>query len=623
MDNMRLLQSLGVLSFVLTHVQAAASSTGLTVSLTGIDYFLPPKPVAKISRCDELQSSFEDEMFVPITVVNAKGYGVDIASLTTGYNEDDVWQKGFMEALYIQGTSFKPTNSSTIVLSGISSGELAPGPYFVNTAGNIYEAWRLYSDVQGAFTESAIANGDGSYSVLPAGTMGQKQAIAVPSRLYFTRTAEKPLAGMRIGIKDIYDIKGLRTSNGNRAWYWLYPPSNATAPSVQNLIDAGAIIVGKMITSQFANGETATADWVDYHEAFNPRGDGYQDTSTSSSGAGAGTASYSWLDVSLGSDTGGSVRGPSQVQGLYGNRPSHGLVSLDHVMPMSPVLDTPGLLARNPHIWMEAAQAMYGPNMTVTSKYPTSIQTLGWPTEAKDIADQLFIDFLGNVTNFLGVKATAYNVSAEFDAANPDVAPLATFMNLTYALLISKQQTELVRKPFYADYAEKHDGRLPFVDPVPLARWGWGNNQTETLDDGIANKTMFQTWANETFLAPSPKTCSESLVMYVGSTAGTVYRNAYRDAPGVPLGWDNSRISIMAEVPDFVVPLGEAPYNSTITGHVEYLPVTADFMAAKGCDGMLFSLIADLYDTGILKESKAGGSGVTGGEILFRRNTWF
>jgi len=377
-----------------------------------------------------------------------------------------------------------------------------------------------------------------------------------------------------------------------------------------------------MITSQFANGETATADWVDYHESFNPRGDGYQDTSSSSSGGGAGTASYSWLDVSLGSDTGGSVRGPSQVQGLYGNRPSHGLISLDHVMPLSPLLDTPGLLARNPHIWKEAAQAMYGPNISITNSYPTSIQTLGWPTEADSIADQLLIDFLGNVTEFLSAKATAYNVSSEFNAANTDVAPLETFMNLTYALLITKQQTELVRKPFYADYAKKHNGRLPFVNPVPLARWGWGDNQTETLQDGITNKTMFQTWANETFLAPSPKTCSESLVMYVGSTAGTVYRNTYRNAPGIPLGFGNSRISVMAEVPDFVVPLGEAPYNSTVTGHVEYLPVTADLLSAKGCDGMLFSLIADLYDAGILKESKAGQSGVTGGEILLRRDVF-
>ncbi|PZD23651.1 GatA, Asp-tRNAAsnGlu-tRNAGln amidotransferase A subunit amidase [Pyrenophora tritici-repentis] len=616
---MNLFWSASIVSFVVTNARAAVSSTGFTVSLTDIDYFLPPKPVAKISRCDELQSTFGDELFVPFTVLNAKDSGFDIASLTAGYDEDDVWQTGFMEALYIQGSNSRSLNTSVTILSGISSCELAPGPYFINAAGNVYEAWRLYSDVQGAFTESAIASGDGSYSVLPAGTVGQKQAVAVPSRLYFTKTAEKPLAGMRIGIKDIYDIKGLRTSNGNRAWYWLYPPANITAPAVQNLIDAGAVIVGKMITSQFANGEV-TADWVDYHEAFNPRGDGYQDTSSSSSGGGAGTAAYSWLDISLGSDTGGSVRIPAQVQGLYGNRPSHGLVPLDHVMPLSPVLDTAGLLARNPHIWMEAAKAMYGPNITFTKDYPTSIQTLGWPTEADNVADQLLIDFLGNVTEFLGAKVTVYNISADFDAANPDVAPLATFLNLTYALLITKQQSELVKKPFYADYAEKHDGRLPFVNPVPLYRWAWGDNQTLTLEDGVANKTMFQTWANETFLVPSYQSCSESLVMYVGSTAGTVYRNAYRKPPGLPFGFDYSRISNMAEVPDFVVPLGDAPYNSTITGHVEYLPVTADLLVAKGCDGMLFSLIADLYDAGILKESKTGQSGVTGGDILLRRS---
>jgi hypothetical protein len=489
-----------------------------------------------------------------------------------------------------------PGNSTYTVLSGTASKVLNPGPYFINAAGQVYEAWRLFSDVQGAFTESVTAKGDGSYSVLPAGTVGQKLAIAVPSRLYFTKTAEKPLAGVRIGIKDIYDIKGLRTSNGNRAWYWLYPPANNTAPPVQNLIDAGAIIVGKMITSQFANGETATADWVDYHEAFNPRGDGYQDTSSSSSGGGAGTASYAWLDISLGSDTGGSVRGPSQVQGLYGNRPSHGLVSLDHTMPLSPVLDTPGLLARDPVVWMEAAQAMYGSNVTVSDTYPTSIKTLSWPTSASNAANRLLIDFLGNVTEYLQA-----NVSA---------------------LLITKQQIGLVRDPFYADYAAKNDGRRPFVNPVPLARWGWGANQTNTLEEAIANKTLFMDWANSTFLAPSLSTCSESLVMYVGSTAGANPRNVYLSPPGVPFGFSNSRISVMSEAPDFVVPIGEAPYNSTITGHVEYLPVTVDFMAAKGCDGMLFSLIQELHAAGIVKTALTGRSGISGGEILLRRGRW-
>ena len=57
-------------------------------------------------------------------------------------------------------------------------------------------------------------------------------------------------------------------------------------------MDAGAVIVGRMKTSQFANGERATADWVDYHSPFNARGDGYSDPSSSSSGPGAGIGAY-------------------------------------------------------------------------------------------------------------------------------------------------------------------------------------------------------------------------------------------------------------------------------------------------------------------------------------------
>jgi hypothetical protein len=168
------------------------------------------------------------------------------------------------------------------------SNPLPDGPYFVSTTGRVYQAYRLYTDRQGAFSESSILNQDGSYSVLPANLPGQSLAVAVPSRLYFRKTTDKPLAGVRLGVKDVFDIQGLKTSNGNRAWYHLYPAANRAAPAVQNLLDAGAAIVGKMKTSQFANGESATADWVDYHAPFNPRGDGYQDPSSSSAGPAAG-----------------------------------------------------------------------------------------------------------------------------------------------------------------------------------------------------------------------------------------------------------------------------------------------------------------------------------------------
>lgn len=156
----------------------------------------------------------------------------------------------------------------------------------------MYEAHRLYSDAQGAFTETVTLDDEDSFSVLPANSEGQALSVAVPSRLYFTPTTKRPLAGVRLGVKDIFDVRGLRTSNGNRAWYKLYPPANNSATAVQRLLDAGAVLVGKMKTSQFANGETATADWVDYLAPFNPRGDGYEDPSSSSAGPAVGIGAY-------------------------------------------------------------------------------------------------------------------------------------------------------------------------------------------------------------------------------------------------------------------------------------------------------------------------------------------
>lgn len=126
----------------------------------------------------------------------------------------------------------------------------------------MYMVYRLYDDFAGAFTEGLLQTPSGDFTFLSAQTPGSASlTIGVPSRLYYTATAEKPLAGVRIGIKDIYDLEGVKTSDGNRAYYELYPAADATGPAVQSLIDAGAIIVGHQKASQFANGEEATADW--------------------------------------------------------------------------------------------------------------------------------------------------------------------------------------------------------------------------------------------------------------------------------------------------------------------------------------------------------------------------
>jgi len=97
--------------------------------------------------------------------------------------------------------------------------ELPPGPYFLSTTtGNVYQVYRLYSDVQGAFTEGILANPDGTYSPFSSAVSDfHHTTVGVPSRLYYKKTSGKPLSGVRIGIKDIFEIAGLKTGCGSRA----------------------------------------------------------------------------------------------------------------------------------------------------------------------------------------------------------------------------------------------------------------------------------------------------------------------------------------------------------------------------------------------------------------------
>ena len=413
---------------------------------------------------------------------------------------------------------------------------------------------------------------------------------------------------------------------------------------MQKLIDAGAIIVGHQKASQFANGEEATADWVDYHSPFNPRGDGYQDPSSSSSGAGASIGSYPWLDLALGSDTGGSIRGPSEVQGLFGNRPSHGLVPLTGVMPLAPELDTAGFLTRDPVLWSTAQKVLYS-NLSTFTGYPKKIYAFEYPTNASSqddggASDMVLVDFLNQLSSFLSANVSAINLTTEWAATGPKnvTSDLDDLLNITYPILISKEQTMLLRKPFFADYAAVHDGRIPFVDPAPLIRWAFGDSfPNSTLTEAIYNKTLFMNWFQENVVPPAPKTCSDSLFIYVGSTAEPNERNQYSGyvqlkpfiskirfntcdrPPEVPYGFSAGRISVFSEVPDSVFPIGQALYYANTTMHMEALPVTVDILAAKGCDLMIAQLAQDLVSAGIIKAPLTGGT-IYGGDILLKRD---
>ncbi|KAG4431241.1 hypothetical protein IFR05_013282 [Cadophora sp. M221] len=633
-------------SSLLTYAAALVSPAGHTVVVNGITYYAAPEPVSIISAtADQLKAATTTGVdLIPLTVMEDTTSSFTTAvfrSLAGNYTaSDDVFNIGFLQAVYLKHSGTAPATvkyplgaalieygtklfmSARAYQASVESQgynitgwrtELPSGPYFMSTStGEIYRAYRLYSDVQGAFTEGLKLNSDGKFSVLSASVSGvQSTTVGVPSKLYFTKTIAKPLAGVRVGIKDIYDIAGVKTSCGNRAYFDLYPARSRTATAVQNLIDAGAIIVGKMKTSQFANGETPTADWVDYHCPYNPRGDGYQDPSSSSSGPGAGIAAYEWLDLALGSDTGGSIRGPAGANGCYGNRPSIGLVSLDNTMPLSPEMDTAGFLVRDPFLWHTAAKAMYKDNINSNfSSFPKKVITADFPTSAKSEADIILLEFLSKITDFLNATTSALDVNGLWATTHPVEASgntLSEFIGTVYPTLISRQQYRLFTLPFYSDYAAAHDGRRPFINPVPLVRWAYGQSLPASVEtQALANKTTFTNWWNSNVVLKSAESCSDSILLYPGAIGTPTYRNVYKAAPIVSTGFSISRVAHFTGVPDIVYPLGQASYQSTITLKTEFLPVAVDIIAAEGCDGMLFELTAALNKAGILKVPKTG-----------------
>ncbi|CAM9903264.1 unnamed protein product [Discosporangium mesarthrocarpum] len=155
--------------------------------------------------------------------------------------------------------------------------------------------------------------------------------------------AEGPLAGLSFAAKDIFDIAGFVTGCGNPDWARTHEPATATAGAVQLLLDAGATLVGKTITEELAF--SLTGENAHYGAPVNVNAPGRVSGGSSSGSAAAVAAGL--VDFALGSDTAGSVRVPASFCGIYGLRPTHGRVPIDHVMPLSPSLDTVGWFARD------------------------------------------------------------------------------------------------------------------------------------------------------------------------------------------------------------------------------------------------------------------------------------
>ena len=285
--------------------------------------------------------------------------------------------------------------------------------------------------------------------------------VAVP------RAATGPLADLSFAVKDLYDVAGYPTGGGSPIVLAMSGIKTRTAPSVQKLLDAGARFVGKTVTDELAfsmNGNNA-------HFGAPINGAAKDRITGGSSSGSASAVSSSLCDFALGSDTGGSVRAPANHCNLYGIRPTHGRISLEAVLDLSPSLDTVGWFARDIGTFARVGEVLLGDD---AHPLPDIVRML-WPEDIWAMLDAPAIKALDEVTKQVqSVLGQAEPVEIALESWD------AMYWNFRY---VQAREAWLTDGPLIERYA-------PPLGPGVAERFAWSRDVT---DDQVNTAREFRT----------------------------------------------------------------------------------------------------------------------------------
>ena len=287
----------------------------------------------------------------------------------------------------------------------------------------------------------------------------------------FKKTGRRsPLHGIPILAKDNYNTADMPTTGGTFLLDKSIPYEDA--PSIKQLRDAGAIIIAKTNMDEFAHGGVGYSSRGG--QTLNPH-DPRRVPSGSSGGTGAGLAAW-FSPLGLGSDTGGSIRGPSSANGIVGIKPTNGLISRSGIMPCVLSFDTGGPMARTIYDVALALGFMTG----IDLKDPLTGTSAGL--------------FYKDYTQFLkkdALKGVRLGVIRDFNGTDPEVdrvfnaslkeleaqgAILVDNLNFPAAAM---QSRETVMNPMRAEVKDN------YVDYLSGLRPGFPKTVTELGDKGL------------------------------------------------------------------------------------------------------------------------------------------
>ncbi|HXJ22318.1 MAG TPA: amidase [Polyangia bacterium] len=237
-----------------------------------------------------------------------------------------------------------------------------------------------------------------------------------------------PLGGISFAVKDLFAVEGVTACFGNPTWLATHEPATRTAPVVLSLLRAGATLVGLTITDEMAL--SLTGENAHYGTPVNSRRPD-RVPGGSSSGSAAAVAAGACA-FALGTDTGGSVRVPASHCGIYGFRPTHGVVSTDGVLPLAPRFDTVGWFARDARTLARVGEVLLPP--AARQARPRGLLTA--PALARLLdpkAGPAFAMAAAKLSHHLGCRLD----SVDLEASVPADAWLPTYLALQNAEMAS------------------------------------------------------------------------------------------------------------------------------------------------------------------------------------------
>ncbi|KDN68942.1 hypothetical protein CSUB01_09360 [Colletotrichum sublineola] len=390
------------------------------------------------------------------------------------------------------------------------------------------------------------------------------------SNIVFFGAKEKDLRVERGALNEFDDdhVKS-QTFVAGDAFSDIAPGPTETAACVQTLIDAGAIIVGKVKLMAMIMREEPL-ECVEFTAPFNPRADGYQVPSGSSHGSAAGISSYDWLDFSVGSDTNGSGRKPASYNGCFSIRPTTGIMNVDGVVAFFPQFDMPVFFGRDISRFTDFISVWYGDSPMLRPPSQTRFKIV-YPRDylpTPNPQQSLLIEnFVTGLESALGIKRVPLSIAELWRREVPD--------GEEYDDVAAYLETAGIYPFYYDQYHNLADFRNEYQEkfgkPPDVAK----SVSKEERDECLRRCEVYRDWLLKRVFKADDENCITIMPLPI-EVGKPNYRDSKLPPESLLPGFSALHMSPIMRAPEVTAP---------VTKREEPLPIAVSVIGAPDSDG--------------------------------------